>query len=442
MKGIRTIAVNGYEMAYLECGQGAPLVLIHGSLNDYRAWVSQVEPFGECFRTIAVSLRHCYPECWNGDGETFSVRQHADDLAEFIKKLGAGSIHLVAHSRGGDIALILAAKYPELVRSMVLADPAPLDQMLLKTPDAIAETEYRKTFVTAAVELLEQGDVDGGLELFTDAVSMPGTWSKLSESSKQVRRDNVWSLKSLVTDAQAPFNRLDAGNIDVPILLVTGDNSPRLYAMMHTALRSHLKRHQMITIPNASHGMYTDNPAAFNAAVLDFLKKNTPQGALTPGPIGEKIMEMRIQLAEKDHVDDCLSCVKHSELWETYFQSSPTIESEIRKMIVGKQIYIALDKTNQCIGFMGVIDNGCFRKFTYLSVIAVKREYRSKGIGKALIRKFEEIGFENANRVFLLVSDFNKKAQSFYKKLGYKKVGEIPDLFKKGVAENLLVKYE
>ena len=111
-------------------------------------------------------------------------------------------------------------------------------------------------------------------------------------------------------------------------------------------------------------------------------------------------------------------------------------------MIIGKQIHIAFNEANQCIGFMGVIHNGCFRKFTYLSVIAVKKEYRSKGIGKALIRRFEAIGFEKANRVFLLVSDFNKKAQLFYKKIGYKKVGEIPDLFKKGVSENILVKYE
>jgi pimeloyl-ACP methyl ester carboxylesterase len=276
-QGIRTIAVNGYDMTYLECGQGAPLVLIHGSLNDYRAWAFQMEPFGECFRTIAVSLRHCYPECWNGGGGTFSVRQHADDIAVFVKKLGAGPVHLVAHSRGGDIALILAAKQPELVRSMVLADPAPLDQMLPESPDAIAQTENRKTFVTAAVELLQQGDVDGGLELFTDAVSMPGNWSKLSESTKQTRRDNAWSLKSLVADAQEPFNSIDAGKIDAPILLVTGDRSPSLYGMMHAALRSHLKRYQMITIPNASHGMYTENPAVFNAAVLDFLEKSTPE---------------------------------------------------------------------------------------------------------------------------------------------------------------------
>ncbi len=44
--------------------------------------------------------------------------------------------------------------------------------------------------------------------------------------------------------------------------------------------------------------------------------------------------------------------------------------------------------------------------------------------------------------MFLLVSDFNKKAELLYGKLGYKKVGKIPDLFKSGVSEHVLVKYK
>ena len=41
--GIKTLTVNNYQMAYLECGQGIPLVLVHGSLNDYRAWTTQMD---------------------------------------------------------------------------------------------------------------------------------------------------------------------------------------------------------------------------------------------------------------------------------------------------------------------------------------------------------------------------------------------------------------
>ena len=61
---------------------------------------------------------------------------------------------------------------------------------------------------------------------------------------------------------------------------------------------------------------------------------------------------------------------------------------------------------------------------------------------KQLIHKFEEIGFQKADRVFILVSDFNIKAQTFYKGLGYKKVGKIPNLFKNGISEHLVVKYK
>lgn len=153
-------------------------------------------------------------------------------------------------------------------------------------------------------------------------------------------------------------------------------------------------------------------------------------------------MQIKIELAKKGQARDCLSCVKQSELWEAYFKSNATAEDDIEEMISKEQIYIALNQDNECIGFMVIIHNGCFRRFSYLSLIAVEKDYRSKGIGKQLLKKFEETGFEQADRVFLLVSDFNKKAQLLYRKSGYKKVGKIPDLFKKGVSEHLLVKYK
>ena len=153
-------------------------------------------------------------------------------------------------------------------------------------------------------------------------------------------------------------------------------------------------------------------------------------------------MQIKIQHAKKGQAHDCLSCVKQSELWDEYFESHTAAVDDIEKMISKKQIYVALNQNNKCIGFMGIVHNGCFRKFSYLSLIAVKSGYRSKGVGKVLLKKFEETGFKQADRVFLLVSDFNKKAQLLYRKLGYKKVGKIPDLFKKNISEHVLVKYE
>ena len=60
-EGVKTLAVNGYEMAYTERGSGPPVVLVHGAGWDFRYWDGQMEPFSAKHRAIAVSLRHYYP---------------------------------------------------------------------------------------------------------------------------------------------------------------------------------------------------------------------------------------------------------------------------------------------------------------------------------------------------------------------------------------------
>ena len=152
-------------------------------------------------------------------------------------------------------------------------------------------------------------------------------------------------------------------------------------------------------------------------------------------------MKIKIELAQKGQASECLSCVRQSDLWEAYFKSNPQSERDIADMIESQRIYVACDEENNCVGFMGVVEKGCFGKFSYLSIIAVKNEYRSKGIGAELLRNFEEIGFESADKVFLLVSDFNLRAQKLYHKIGYQKVGSVPNLYKDGIAEHILVKY-
>src|SRR6267378_759670 len=62
---MQTLHVNGYDMAYLEVGQGSPtvpaLVCVHGSLCDFRIWSAVLGPLTRKHRVIAVSLRHFFP---------------------------------------------------------------------------------------------------------------------------------------------------------------------------------------------------------------------------------------------------------------------------------------------------------------------------------------------------------------------------------------------
>jgi len=89
---VKWIEVNGYPMAYQDNGAGAPLVLVHGSFCDYRLWLYQLEVFSRKHRVLNVSLRHYFPELWDGKGSDFSIAQHALDVSAFIQQLALARI--------------------------------------------------------------------------------------------------------------------------------------------------------------------------------------------------------------------------------------------------------------------------------------------------------------------------------------------------------------
>jgi len=76
----------------------------------------------------------------------------------------------------------------------------------------------------------------------------------------------------------------------------------------------------------------------------------------------------------------------------------------------------------------------------YIQLIAVFPEFQSRGFGSQLIRFAEETIFRQSKNVFLCVSSFNDRAQKFYERLGYRRVGELPDFLVAGQAEILMRK--
>ena len=113
---------------------------------------------------ICVSLRHFFPEQWDGVGDTYSIAQHVDDVIAFIEKLDAGPVDLMGHSRGGHISFRVAQRRPELLRRLILAEPGgELDATL--DPDYKGGPSPLLARFTAAAEKIAAGDIDGGLEI-------------------------------------------------------------------------------------------------------------------------------------------------------------------------------------------------------------------------------------------------------------------------------------
>src|ERR1700761_7805460 len=218
---MQALRVNGYDMAYLEVGQGPPLVCVHGSMCDFRIWSAVLGPLTAKHRVIAVSLRHFFPEHWDGVGETYSIAQHVDDVIAFIERLDAKPVDLMGHSRGGHICFRVAQRRPDLLRKLILAEPggeldATLDPAYKPGPSPLAAR------IATAAEKIAAGDVEGGLTFFFDSIEGPGAWARLPATPKQQLRDNAATLIGQARDGRPPFSKVDAASIRMPTLFIGG----------------------------------------------------------------------------------------------------------------------------------------------------------------------------------------------------------------------------
>jgi pimeloyl-ACP methyl ester carboxylesterase len=267
---MQTLRVNGYDMAYLEVGQGSPLVCVHGSLCDFRIWSAVLGPLTPKHRVIAVSLRHFFPEHWDGVGDTYSIAQHTADVIAFIEQLNAGPVDLMGHSRGGHVSFRVAQRRPDLLRRLILAEPGgELDATL--DPAVIPGAVPFGAKFAAAAEKIAAGDVDGGLTLFVDAIEGPGAWRRLPAAPKQLLRDNAFTLLGQVRDKRPPFSKADAEAIKRPTLFIGGANTKgALPHVLHT-LAAHVPGAKTAMIPAATHPMFEQAPQKYCEIVLEFL---------------------------------------------------------------------------------------------------------------------------------------------------------------------------
>ncbi|MCP4617639.1 MAG: alpha/beta hydrolase [Bradyrhizobium sp.] len=269
---MQTIKVNGYDMAYLEIGKGAPLVLVHGTLGDFRTWNSVMGPLSRTHRVISVSLRWFFPEHWDGAGDDYKMAQHISDVVAFIEQIAPGPIDLVGHSRGGHIAFRIAEQRPDLLRKIVLAEPGgQLDASLIPPGAPPAPPMPLSVAMPAVLGSIRGGDVDGALRTFVDAIDGDGAWARLPAAAKQQLRDNVFTLLGQAGEGRKPFTRAQAESIRTPTLFIGGGNTTGSLAAVHRALARHVADARTEMIEGARHWMFDAAPQEFSEAVTAFL---------------------------------------------------------------------------------------------------------------------------------------------------------------------------
>lgn len=274
---IYTAEINETTLHYIECGEGEPVVLVHGSLGDYRSWIGQMQALSQNYKVISYSRRYHYPNPWPEDASDFSVNIHAEDLAAFIKSLDLGKVHLVGHSYGAFTSLMVARDYPEFVRSVTLGEP-PVMSLLASTSHGESVLQsFLRNAIAPSHTAFQKGEIEEGVRLFINGVLGQGEYENLPPVAHLSMLENARELmegfnKMNSEDAAPPvFTCNEAQQMTMPVLLVEGERSPEMFGLIHDHLERCFPDVDRAFMPAASHDLKIQEPPVFSDIVLEHL---------------------------------------------------------------------------------------------------------------------------------------------------------------------------
>ena len=144
-----------------------------------------------------------------------------------------------------------------------------------------------------------------------------------------------------------------------------------------------------------------------------------------------KNLSIKIVPMTRSHIPACADIVNSSEPWKTLRESVDFLPS-----IKRKQAFVAVID-GAVAGFVVFTPEPVFARGGYLRAIGVAPAIRGSGIGRKLLAYAEKTTAKQAPNFYLCVSSFNRTGQAFYRKCGYKKIGQIEGLIRKGSSEHI-----
>ncbi len=268
---LKKTKVNGVQLAYVDVGKGQPIVLIHGALSDYRQWAPQIEALSKHYRVIAYSRRYHYPNPPADDHADYSYEVNEADLVGLIRGLHLGKVHLLGHGYGGFVATLAARDHPEMVRTLMLAEPG-VYSMIPGKKDRRAAIEGLQAAAASSGEAARGGDLEGAAKRFYGVIQgNAAAYDSLPEPQRRIMRDNAGTLL-LGIEAPPSFPCEQVHRLVTRTLLIEGDATPRNELAAAEGLDRCLPNRFRARIPGASRVVNRGNPDAFNQAVSEFIE--------------------------------------------------------------------------------------------------------------------------------------------------------------------------
>jgi pimeloyl-ACP methyl ester carboxylesterase len=267
---------NGVRLYYEIHGGGEPVVLVHGSWVDATRWRLVVPGLAESFRVLVYDRRgHSRSERPDAPG---SVDEDADDLAALLETLDLAPAHVVTNSYGGNIALRLATRRPEIFRSLSCHEP-PLWGLLEGDPEMQVILRRGARSLDAVGRRIADGDHEGAARQFVEEVAFgPGAWE--NELPPEMRAIFVHNAPTYLDELQDPRQlRIDVdalSHLELSVLLTQGSESRPTFPGVIDRLLELIPRASRETIDGAGHAPQLTHPERYAEVVTRALRASAP----------------------------------------------------------------------------------------------------------------------------------------------------------------------
>ncbi|MBV8541648.1 MAG: alpha/beta hydrolase [Pseudonocardiales bacterium] len=262
------IPVNGVELAVQVAGSGPPIVLVHGSLDDHRAWERILPRLAESHLVVTYDRRgHGDSSCPPGQGR---ISEDVEDLAGVLGVLGLEAPLVVGHSYGSSITLLLGARYPGSTGGLLVHEP-PLFALLRDDASTRHLAEEASEHLRRAAGLITAGAVAQGVRHFVDHAAFgPGTWDMLFTS--EIRRTCLANADTWLDQSGDPTRLAVRPELlaDYPHPLVVSHGATGLptYGLIAELIVAALPRSRRRVLRGAGHAPHLSHPADFAELVL------------------------------------------------------------------------------------------------------------------------------------------------------------------------------
>ena len=262
---------DGVGLYYEEAGSGAPVVFVHEFAGDHRSWEPQVRYFSRRYRCIAFNARGWPPSEVPENVARYSQARACDDIRSILDGLSIDKAHIVGLSMGGLATLHFGLTYPSRARSLLVAGAGygsePGEREKFREEAVVIAAKLEKEGMAAFAEAYAHGptrvqfenkDPRGFAEFKAMLAGHSAKGAANTQLGVQRERPSIFDLEDKLAACR------------VPMLVVTGDEDwPCL--LPGVFIKRTCPTAGLLVIPNSGHAVNIEEPAAFNAALADFL---------------------------------------------------------------------------------------------------------------------------------------------------------------------------